>query len=111
MAPKPEGGETWPIHVIDREGRPIYLTRERWEHALDHPGMHPGLLRVVLGTVRAGRRKRDAQLSDTFRYIRRVPGLPGDYTHVVVVVKFGYTLTEPLEPNNFVLTAYLVERG
>jgi len=50
-------------------------------------------------------------LSDTFRYIRRVRGLPGNYTHVVVVVKFGYTRTEPPEPNNFVLTAYLVERG
>ena len=110
MALKPEAGESWPIRITDREGHPIYLTHERWEHALDHPGMHSGLLRVVLSTVRAGRRKRDTQLSDTFRYLRRVRGLPGNYTHVVVVVKFGYTRTEPPEPNNFVLTAYLVER-
>ena len=103
-------GETWPILVVDRAGRPIYLTRERWEHALDHPGMYQGLLRHVLATIRAGRRNRVTNVSDTFRYTRRVRGLPGDYTHVVVVVKFGYTQKVPAEPNNFVLTAYLVER-
>jgi hypothetical protein len=47
----------WPIFVQDREGRQIYLTQERWEHALDHPGMHEGLLVSVLETLRQARRK------------------------------------------------------
>jgi hypothetical protein len=49
--------KAWPLWVQDREGRRIYLTEERWQHALDHPGMSEALLDAVLVTIRAGHRK------------------------------------------------------
>jgi len=30
----PSGERQWPVFIQDRQGRTIYLTRERWEHAL-----------------------------------------------------------------------------
>lgn len=100
----------WPIVVHDKAGRRIYLTEERWQHALDHLGMHEGLLEEVLETVCLGRRKQDAFDPAKYKYVRTYPNLPGSYTHVVVVVKFGVMRKEPIRENNFVLTAYLVER-
>jgi hypothetical protein len=97
----------WPIYVQDRKGNSIYLTQERWEHALDHPGMHGELLDQVLQTIRQGARKQDAYDLTKFKYTRRVVNLPMRYTHIVVVVKFSLHAGQP---NNFVLTAYLVER-
>lgn len=98
---------TWPIFVRDRSGRVIYLTQERWGHALDHPGMHEGLLDQVLETLRKSKRRQDSYDPAKFRYTRGFLNLPMSYTHIVVVVKFGF---QEGEPNNFVLTAYLVER-
>jgi len=100
----------WPIFVQDRRERTIYLTQERWEHALDHPGMHDGLLDHVLETVRKGRRSQDPYDPTKFKYTRSFLNLPMSYTHIVVVVKFGWQEGEPSIANNFVLTAYLVER-
>ena len=101
----------WPIFIQDKDGRVIYLTRERWEHALDHPGMSDALLDVVLDVIRTGRRKQDRYDPYKYRYSKSVPGLPFDYTHVVVWVKFGWTRSEPVRENNFVLTAYLTWEG
>jgi len=44
----------WPIFVRDKRGREIYLTRERWEYALDHPGMTERLLDSTLLTLKVG---------------------------------------------------------
>jgi hypothetical protein len=101
----------WPIQVQDRADRNIYLTEERWQHALEHPQMRDDLLDAVLATVRVGHRRGDALDPSIVKYSRRVTSLPYDYTHMVVVVKFGLTNTEPPKENNFVLTAYLVRRG
>jgi hypothetical protein len=100
----------WPLFAQDKEGRSIYITEERWHHALDHPGMQPGLLDAVLETLRLGRRKQDAYDPAKYKYLRGFDGLPGSYTHLVVVVKFGAAHDEPSRENNFVLTAYLVEK-
>ena len=99
----------WPIFVQDREGHQIYLTQERWEHALDHPGMHEGLLESVLETLQQGRRKQDPYDPAKFKYTLGFASLPSPYTHIVVVVKCGWQGASA-EANNFVLTAYLVER-
>jgi hypothetical protein len=96
--------------VQDRQERTIYLTQERWEHALDHPGMHDDLLDRVLETIRKGRRSQDSYDLAKFKYTRGFLNLPMSYTHIVVVVKFGWQEEEPPIANNFVLTAYLVER-
>jgi len=58
----------WPIFVQDRGGRPIYLTQERWAHALDHPGMNEELLDCVLATLSKGQRQQDAYDPAKFKY-------------------------------------------
>jgi hypothetical protein len=98
----------WPIFVRDKRGREIYLTRERWNHALDHPGMTERLLDYTLLTLKAGGRKQEALDPSKYKYRRRFEELPEDYTHIVVVVKFGIDPSDPSKENNFVLTAYLV---
>lgn len=102
--------QEWPIFVRDRKRYIIYLTRERWEHALDHPGMHEELLDQVLETIRKGKRRQDPYDPAKFTYTHSLLNLPMSYTHIVVVVKFGWREGEPPTANNFVLTAYLVER-
>jgi hypothetical protein len=106
----PSGERRWPIFIQDRQGRTIYLTRERWEHALEHPGMHEGLLDTALLTIRIGRRKQDKFEPNKYKYSRPFNDLPLGYTHIVVVVKFGLTSDELPQENNFVLTAYLVRK-
>jgi hypothetical protein len=100
----------WPSIIQDDDGRTIYLTYERWEHALEHVGMHAGLLDEVLRTVQRGHRRQDRLDPAKFKYTRSVEGLPRGYTHIEVVVKFGVTPADPPRENNFVLTAYLVRR-
>ncbi len=34
-----QNNHAWPLFVQDHQGHSIYLTWERWEHALGHPGM------------------------------------------------------------------------
>lgn len=97
------------IFAEDRRGNRIYLTWERWEHALGHPGMDEGVLEAVLDTLRQGDRQQDQYDQAKYKYIRSFAELPPPYTHVVVVVKFGWQ-GDPAEANNFVLTAYLIEK-
>jgi len=101
---------SWPIYIRDKEGREIYLTEERWKHALRHTGMREALLPKVLATVRMGKRKADLYDPAKFKYMRSFRGLPLDFTHIIVVVKFGIMPQHPNKENNFILTAYLVNR-
>lgn len=101
---------SWPIYIRDKEGCEIYLTEERWKHALRHTGMNEALLPKVLTTVRTGKRKADLYDPTKFKYMRSFRGLPLDFTHLIVVVKFGITPQHPDKENNFILTAYLVNR-
>ena len=106
----PLSEQYWPIWVHDKSGRRIYITEERWQHALDHPGMHVGLLGALLQTIRSGQKRQDAYDPTKYKYSKPFPNLPGNYTHLVVVVKFGLTRDAPVRENNFVLTAYLIEK-
>jgi hypothetical protein len=64
-----QNNHPWPIFVEERQGHTIYLTSERWEHALDHPGMDEDMLEPVLNTLRFGRRKQDAYQPDKYKYL------------------------------------------
>ena len=99
----------WPIYIQDRTGHSIYLTWERWEHALGHPGMDEGLLDALIETLRKGGRKQDRYDPAKFKYTQPFSDLPLSYTHLEVVVKFGWQV-ESGAANNFVLTAYLIEK-
>jgi hypothetical protein len=100
---------SWPIYVQDRYGNRIYLTWERWEHALGHPGMHEGLRDLLLDTLRQAGRKQDRYDPAKYKYTQDFADLPLPYTHMEVVVKFGWN-RESGAANNFVLTAYLIEK-
>lgn len=67
------------------------------------------LLESVLETLRKGGRKQDTFDRIKYKYTYASPDLPVPFTHVVVVVKFGWR-GNPAETNNFVLTAYLIEK-
>lgn len=99
----------WPIYIEDNQGHSIYLTAERWDHALDHPGMSDDLLDALLDTLQFGQRKRDAFDPRKSKYSYQLHDLPINYTHMVAVVKFGWQ-GDPPTANNFVLTAYLIEK-
>lgn len=97
----------FPILLQDRKGHSIYLSGERWSHALEHPGMSEELLPQVLETLREGNRKQDRYDPTKFKYIHEFFDLPMGYTHIVVVVKFSW---KGQNANNFILTAYLIEK-
>ena len=87
--------------VTDRWANRITLTDERWQHIVEwHPELED-FQDEVLDTIRKGRRKQDPIDPQKFKYIRGVPGLPFDLTHIVVVVR--------LMVRKFVLTAYGIE--
>jgi hypothetical protein len=95
-----KGRDSWPIFAQDRGGRPVYLTRERWEYALDHPGMTEDLLACVTETLQKDQRQQDAYDPVKFKYIYGCGNLPTPYTDMVVVVKFGWQ-GRPPNSNNF----------
>ena len=95
----------WPICIRDRNGHSIYITRERWEHALEHPGMKEDLLKAVLSTLRSGRRRQDRFEPAKFFSKKSFAELPFGHTHLVAVVKFGWRSDNPSVANNFLLTA------
>lgn len=100
---------SWPIYIEDRREHIVYLTQERWEHALGHPGMDDDLLDVLIKTLQEGSRRQDEFLPDKFYYSEEFLQLPEPYTHMVVVVKTGWQ-GDPPESNNFVLTAYMIQK-
>lgn len=104
-----EGLHAWPVFVEDQYGNSIYLTWERWDHALGHPGMDDNLIELMIDTLHTGSRKQDRFDQAKYKYTKAHPDLPIPYTHMVVVVKFGWQ-GQPPQNNNFVLTAYLVEK-
>lgn len=90
--------------VRDRSGNLIYLTDERWNHIIE---FHPEMLnykKYLFTTLRKGKRKQEPLDPSIYTYYCKFRELEKGYNHVIVVVKFGYTLSN--EPNNFVLTAF-----
>ncbi|MGH7452269.1 MAG: hypothetical protein ACRENG_13060, partial [bacterium] len=94
--------------VQDRFGNTIYLTEERWNHILEsRPEMGP-FLEQFLETIRAGRRRQEALLSNEYRYYKQFDELLPENNHLIAKVIFK---TQPDEtghyvPNNFVVTGW-----
>ncbi len=106
------GGRLWT--QTDRFGNEIYLTAERWEHITD-PDNHPELepyFEHIRETIQKGKRKQDTFDPRSWEYALAFPNLPLDYTHIVVAVRFRWTMdpdgTEHEE--KFVKTAYFQTR-
>ncbi len=101
-------GKRWTVH--DRDGTPIYLTEERWGHITD-PGNHPEVgdfEDLVMATLRQGRRRQEPLNPRKYRYALSSASLPPGFTHVVVIVVFGFDVDAlgRSTSNNYVATAF-----
>jgi hypothetical protein len=97
------------VNRHDRWGNEIYITEERWAHIYER---HPEIIGYeghVVRTLRSGRRKQQPLEPDIFKYSKSYHDLPGNHIQIIVVVKFGQKIDEQgqVEPDNFVITAYM----
>ena len=103
-----DSGKRWTVQ--DREGNPVYLTEERWQHITDS-GNHPEMAEFedhLKITIQQGRRKQEPLNPRKYRYAQTFDDLPEDFNHVVAIALFGFDMDENGEttPNNFVATAF-----
>lgn len=105
-------GRRWTVH--DRFGNAIYLTEERWEHiieAINHPEMD-GYEEELKETIQRGQRKQDLLNPQKYRYSRAFDSLPEYNTHMVAIVLFRFMEEDgTIQPNNYIVTAYMKEVG
>jgi hypothetical protein len=105
-------GRRWTIH--DRHGNAIYLTDERWAHiieAINHPEME-AYEEELQETIQRGQRKQDSLNPQKYRYSRAFDTLPEYNTHIVAIVLFRFTEENgTIQPNNYIVTAYMKEVG
>ena len=93
--------------VVDRAGRSVYITRERWEHIIDKHVELDSRLDDVLTTIRDGRRRQTKRDPQTYIYYRRYNDLPEPYDTILVFVAFRYQQNNgTILSNNFVTTAW-----
>jgi hypothetical protein len=102
-------GKRWT--VFDRDGNPVYLTEERWQHIVEaenHPEMdgHEDHLKT---TIQKGRRRQEQLNPRKHRYSHPFDDLPEDFNHIVAIALFGLEVDEQGDtiPNNFVAAAFL----
>ncbi|MEA3345271.1 MAG: hypothetical protein U9Q78_03365 [Chloroflexota bacterium] len=99
-------GRKWVVR--DRYDNEIYMTQERWRHALRfHPELI-GHLEDVLDTLRTGRRRQKPLRPNEYKYYNPCDALPLEYNCIVVVVAFTERQLPDgtFGPNNFVKTAW-----
>lgn len=96
--------------IQDRQGNRIYLTEERWNHAVRQRPWLEGHLDDALATLRLGKRRQDPLDPIKFKYYLPCDALLPDYNHIVAVVLFRNTrTTDGAEiANNFVVTVWAV---
>ncbi len=102
-------GRRWTVQ--DRDGNPIYLTEERWQHIVE-ANNHPELADYedhLQAAIRQGRRRQEPLNPRKYRYTQPCDDLPAGFNHVVGIVLFGFDVNAQGEtvPNNFIATAFL----
>ena len=101
-------GKRWIVY--DKEGNPIYLTEERWQHIIAHDN-HPEMedfeafLKI---TLQRGYRRQEPLSLRKYRYVYSFEGLPDGSNHVVAIVLFGFdvSISGQVTANNYVTTAF-----
>ena len=102
-----DSGKRWSVY--DHDGNQIYLAQERWQHIVTrHPELADAELHLRT-TLQRGRRRQEPLNASKYRYAFPFEDLPEDFTHVVVVVLFGFDVDEQgrTAANNFVATAFM----
>lgn len=96
----------------DRYGNPIYITYERWFHALEKRPWLADHLDGVIDTIRHGRRQQDPLNAHKYKYYLRFSLLEPEFNHLVVVVLFGERENEirQMVPNNYVVNIWAIYR-
>lgn len=105
----PESG--WKMRTVhDRRGNTIYITEERWTHAVQQRPWLDGHLDDVLDTLRLGQRRQDSLDPSKYKYYLPCAAFLPEYNHIVVVVLFkGKKQVNGTETaNNFVVTVWTV---
>lgn len=94
--------------VVDRDGREIYLTEERWDHIETRHDELIGRRTDVLNTLRFGRRRQERRDPQRFRYYYPCEGLSAGNNSITVIVVFRFLQREDGSEisNNFVTTAW-----
>jgi hypothetical protein len=105
----PNSGRRWMVQ--DRDGHPIYLTEEPWQHIIE-ANNHPEIADYedhLKTTILQGRRRQEPLNPRKYRYVQLFDDLPPGFNHVVAVVLFGFDVNAQGEtvPNNFIATAFL----
>lgn len=100
--------EVWDVH--DRYGNKIYMTAERWNHALERRPWLADFFDDALDTLRHGRRQQDPLNPQKYKYYRPCPDLELEYNNIVVVVLFNRKQNEAgqMIVNNYVLNVWAV---
>ena len=95
----------WTVH--DRDGRPVYLTEERWQHIIIRHDELTEHFEAVLDTIRFSRRRQDPLNPEAYHYYRYYSSLSNDYVGIEVIVLFKIDVFDnEITPNNFVVTAW-----
>ncbi len=95
-------GQRWTVH--DRYGNQIYMTQERWQHALEKRPWLEAYFHDVLATLRRGRRTQDPLNPQKYKYTYPFDALFPEFNTLVVVVLF-----KP-GPNNYVVNVWPIFR-
>lgn len=96
--------------VQDRYGNTVYMTAERWEHALESRPWLADYLEEALDTLRFGHRKQNPLRPNKYKYYRRCDDLLPEYNHIVVVVLTGERVNTDGQyvANNYVTNVWAV---
>ena len=103
-----EASHRW--EVYDRYGNKIYMTSERWYHAIESRPWLADYHEEAMTTLRQGRRKQDSLHPHKYKYYWPCDDLLPDFNHLVVVVLMG-EITDAqgqVVPNNYVVNVWAV---
>ena len=76
-------GKRWTVQ--DRDGNPIYLTEERWQHIVEADN-HPEMADYedhLQTTIQQGRRRQEPLNPRKYRYVQPFDNLPTGFNHIV----------------------------
>ena len=90
------------IEIIDKSGRKIHLTEERWKHLSKHPQVYNNL-EWIKETLQQPTKITDYQLDDKVRYYYRY------YKKSVSPARCLRVIVKYLNEDGFIVTAHFVE--
>ncbi len=102
--------ESYRWEVYDRYDNKLYMTAERWQHAIESRPWLTDYHDEVMVTLRRGRRKQDSLNPCKYKYYWPCDDLLPNFNYLVAVVLFGETTDAEGRaiPNNYVTTVWAV---